>query len=303
MYASILTAIVLAYLVSSPRRRLALALAVVPLALFVNILRVAALVLLSMAYTIDILDTWVHPATGVAVFAVVIPALFWIAGSEALRSAPGSGLRTPLARRFVPALTALCVLALVPVGVHGYAARRVDDCAAGELIAPRVADGGERAAFMATRFDTDRWREGTVAAVSGAPELRFAVIRSWNPKNLYYRGTRRLWDDVDGGADRLEWLESDDGRLPIVRSRSERDQASAPRTVIAALLIYEDRPVESGWKAQLRGAPRQMLAGAPPMTMFAVRADARPDNFAAAEARARTFLLDSWRNYRALCRR
>jgi hypothetical protein len=37
--------------------------------------------------------------------------------------------------------------------------------------------------------------------------------------------------------------------------------------------------------------------------MFAVRADVRPDNRDAAEARARAFLLESWRNYRALCRR
>ena len=62
----VLTAIVLVYLIRSPRRRLAVALAVVPLALFVNILRVAALVMLSMRYGIGILDTWVHSGTGVA---------------------------------------------------------------------------------------------------------------------------------------------------------------------------------------------------------------------------------------------
>ncbi len=300
LYASILTAIVLAYLIRSPRRRLALALAVVPLALVVNVVRVAALVLLARFYGADILSTWVHPGTGVAVFAIVVPVLFWIAGPEALRSTPGSGARTPLAPRFVPALTAACALALVPVGVHSYAALRVDDCAAGDVLAPRVTDDGERSAYMAVAFDTDRWREGTLASGNGAPEMSFAVIRSWNAKNLYYRGTRRLWLDVKPGADRIEWLESDDGSLPIVRSELEDEREHA---VIAALVVYEGRPVESGWKAQLRAAPRQMFAGARPMTMFAVRADVRADNREAAEARARTFLLDSWRSYRALCPR
>ena len=99
LYASILTAVVLAYLVRSPRRRLTLALGVVPLALLVNVVRVAALVLLSMHYGPEILDTWVHDATGVAVFAIVIPILFWIAGPEALRSEPGRGLATRIVRR------------------------------------------------------------------------------------------------------------------------------------------------------------------------------------------------------------
>lgn len=300
LYASILTAIVLVNLIRSPRRRLALALAVVPLALVVNIVRVAALVLLAMAYGVEIIDTWVHPATGVAVFAVVIPLLFWIAGPEALRSAPAGDVRTPIDPRFVPALTALCTLALVPVAVHSYVDRRVDDCANGDALAPVAAIGDEHAASLAAGFDTDRWREGTLAAANGAPEMRFAVVRSWNPKNLYYRGTRRLWHDVKAGADRLEWLDSDDGRLPIVVSRLDSERSDA---VIAALLVYRGVPVESGWKAQLSDAPRQMLSGAPPMTMFAVRADVRPENRAAAGARARAFLLESWRNYRALCQR
>ena len=303
LYASILTAIVLIYLIRSPRRRLAVALAVVPIAVFVNILRVTALVMLSMRYGIEILDTWVHSGTGVAVFAVVIPILFWIAGPEAMRSEPGRGLHTPLATRFAPAVAALCALALLPVGVNAYAARRSDDCAAGEAVAPQVADDGARAEFMAKSFDTDRFREGTLAASRGAPEMRFVVVRSWNPKNLYYRGTRRLWEDVEGGSDHVDWLQSDDGALPVVRSRVKGDSTTAPRSVIAALLVYDDRPVTSGWKAQLLDAPSQMLAGAKPMTMFAVRGDVRPENRAAAEARANAFLLESWRNYRALCRR
>ena len=305
LYASLLTAFVLIYLIRSPRRRLVLALAAAPLAAVVNAIRIAALVLLAKHFGAEILDTWVHSGTGIAVFVIVIPILFWIAGPEALRSAPASGRRVPISERFAPALAALCALALAPVVVHSYGLRRVDDCASGELIAPVVAPevDPERAAFMAKMFDTDRFREGRLAATDGAPEMSFVVVRSWNPKNLYYRGTRRIWEDVRPGGDRIDWLDSDDGRIPIVRSRLQDDTAGWERAVIAALVVYEDHPVEVGWKAQLRAAPGQLFTGAPPMTLYAVRADVRPDNLAAAKARADAFLLESWRNYRALCRR
>jgi hypothetical protein len=123
-----------------------------------------------------------------------------------MRCAPRRATAHAPAERFVPALAALLALALVPVIVHSYARRRVDDCASGAAIAPAVAGDGERAAWMAGQFDTDRWREGRLAAADGAPEMSFAVIRSWNPKNLYYRGTRRLWLDVEGGTDWNEWI-------------------------------------------------------------------------------------------------
>jgi hypothetical protein len=46
-----------------------------------------------------------------------------------------------------------------------------------------------------------------------------------------------------------------------------------------------------------------MLTGGRPMTMFAVRANVGPGQSEAAERRVREFLLDSWRNYRAVCQR
>ena len=161
----------------------------------------------------------------------------------------------------------------------------------------------ERSAFMARNFDALQWREGTLAAADGAPELRFAVIRTFDPKLVYYRGTRRLWSDISPGGDTIEWLDSDDGRLPIVRSRIEHERPGLERSVIASLLIYEGEAVENGWRTQLRAAPHQMLTGSRPMTMFTVRGDVRAENRDAAVARARQFLLDSWRTYRALCRR
>jgi len=304
LYAAVLTSLILAQLTSSRARRVALLLGAVPLALACNILRVSALVLLSKQYGVEILDTSLHPGSGIVLFGVVILALFAIAGPEALRASASLGARTPVSARFTPALAVLAALALLPVAVHSYARLRVDDCANPAALVPAEANvDPERAAYMALNFDALQWREGALAPADGAPELRFAVIRTFDPKLVYYRGTRRLWGDVAPGGDRIEWLETDDGRVPIVRSHLEVERPELPRAVIAALLVYEDEPVETGWRAQLRAAPHQLLSGRRPMTMFAVRGEIRPENREAAEQRAREFLRDSWRTYRLICRR
>jgi hypothetical protein len=281
-----------------------LLLGAVPLAIFCNVLRVSALVLLAQKYGAELLDTRLHPASGIILFGVVIAALFAIAGPDAMRSAAATGHRTAVSGRFSLALAVLCALALLPVAVHANARLRGDDCANPAALVP--SDGPadpERAAFMEQQFAAVQWREGVLAPTADSPELRFTVIRSYEPRLLYYRGTRRLWLEVAPGGDTIEWLESDDGRLPIVRSQIQGERAELSRTVIASLLVYGGEPVESGWRAQLREAPRQVFTGSRPMTMFTVRADVLPGNREAAERRAREYLLDSWRTYRAVCRR
>ena len=303
LYAAILTAIVLAHLTRSPGRRAAVLAAAVPLALVCNFLRVTVLVLLVHAFGGGILETQIHPASGLVLFVFVIGALVWIAGREALRATPGNA-RPPVSDRYAVAIFVLSALALVPVALHSYLHLRRDDCANPQALMPEMPPGSvspDREAQIHRNFDVHQWREGRVPANGDAPELRFAVIRSYDPKQLYYRGTRRLWGDVALGGDTVEWLEGDGVRLPIVRSRLAGDARRPSAAVIEALLVYEGKPVESGWIAQLRAAPRQALTGSRPMTLFAVRSDVLDAQRGAAEKRASQWLLDSWRTYRAIC--
>lgn len=302
--AAMITALVLAHFSRSRGRQLALLLGAIPLALGVNVLRVTALVLLSKTYGADILDTDLHPASGIILFAVVIAALLAIAGRDAMRPAAASGHRVKISDRFSVALTVLAAIALVPVTLHANALLRGDDCANPAALVPVEASvDPERARLMELQYDAVQFREGVVPEIGSEPALRYAIVRSYEPRKLYYRGTRRLWPEIAPGGDTIEWLESDAGRLPIVRSRLENDRSGVASAVIATLLVYEGEPVESGWKAQLRAAPRQLLTGGRPMTMFAVRANVGPGQSEAAERRVREFLLDSWRNYRAVCQR
>jgi exosortase len=82
LYGGVVTALILAHLIRSPGRRALLLLAVVPLALLTNAVRVVVLTLIVHYRGTDLLHTSLHPITGVAAFAVALVALFAIAGRE-----------------------------------------------------------------------------------------------------------------------------------------------------------------------------------------------------------------------------
>ncbi len=304
LQAAVITALVLAHFSSSRKRRILILASAIPLAIACNVLRVTALVLLAQRYGAELLDTTLHPASGVILFGVVIVAMFLIAGSDALRAAPPSGVHTPLSTRFALPLALVCALAVVPVAMHSSASMRGDDCANPTALVPAAAHADpERAKYMEQHYQASQFREGVLPRTPDSAELQWALVRSYEPRLLYYRGSRRLWLDVAPGGDTLEWIESDDGKLPIVRSKLSGERPEQPRAVIASLIVYEGEPVEEGWRAQLRAAPKQIFTGSRPMTMYTVRGNVTDGNRAATEQRAHAFLLDSWRTYRALCRR
>jgi exosortase len=303
LYAAILTALILAHLSRSPRRRVAVLLAAVPLALICNFFRVSALVLLVHFFGPQMLDTWLHPASGLALFAIVILALFAIAGRDSLAAAPGDS-RVALSARYGWGLAALACLALVPVVVHSYVGLKTDDCANPQALVPANAGGvvpGE--ADAQSNFDAYQWRTGQLAPTAGAPPMTYVVVRSFDAKQLYYRGSRRIWRDVEPGRDELVFIDDDGDKLPVVRSSLSDANSEDKHTLIAGLLVYRGRPVENGWLAQLRAAPLQALTGKRPMTLYAVRATVSDGNREAAEKRAYAWLRESYHFYQAICQR
>ncbi len=80
LYAAMAVAFLMAYMTpSTPRRVLLLGIAA-PLAIAVNILRVLSLVLLVVWQGQEILDTFIHPLSGMLTFALALPVLFWLGG-------------------------------------------------------------------------------------------------------------------------------------------------------------------------------------------------------------------------------
>lgn len=85
LYAAGAVAALTAYSCPNPWRRVLVLMSAAPLAIAANVLRVILLIAIVHRTGIDVLSTWVHPASGVLTFALALPAIFWL-GSTAANS-------------------------------------------------------------------------------------------------------------------------------------------------------------------------------------------------------------------------
>jgi len=53
-----------------------------PLAIAANVLRVILLIVIVHWTGVDVLSTWVHPASGMLTFALSLPIIFWLGSTE-----------------------------------------------------------------------------------------------------------------------------------------------------------------------------------------------------------------------------
>lgn len=82
LYAAVAVAMLTAYQSASPARRALVLAGAVPIAIASNLLRVIVLVLLVAWRGGGILDTFVHPLSGIMTFALALPIIFWLGGEQ-----------------------------------------------------------------------------------------------------------------------------------------------------------------------------------------------------------------------------
>lgn len=80
LYAAVAVAFLTAYSTRSPMRRVLVLLSAAPLAIVANIVRVVALVVMVVWQGPGILETFVHPLSGMMTFAMSLPVIFWLGG-------------------------------------------------------------------------------------------------------------------------------------------------------------------------------------------------------------------------------
>jgi exosortase len=78
LYAAVAVAALTAYGCNHWRGRILALVAAVPLAIGANIVRVVLLALLVRFWGFNVLETWLHPASGVLTFAIALPIIFWL---------------------------------------------------------------------------------------------------------------------------------------------------------------------------------------------------------------------------------
>ena len=78
LYAATAVAFLVAYSTPTLRQRVLVLLAAAPLAIAANILRVFGLIVLALWQGYEILDTFIHPLSGLLTFALALPVIFWL---------------------------------------------------------------------------------------------------------------------------------------------------------------------------------------------------------------------------------
>jgi exosortase len=94
LYAAMAVAFLTAYSTTSPARRAMVLLGAAPIAIASNMLRVILLVVLVVWRGPEILETIIHPLSGMMTFALSLPLIFWLGGQN--RSQRGL-VQTPVA--------------------------------------------------------------------------------------------------------------------------------------------------------------------------------------------------------------
>lgn len=82
LYASIAVAFLTAYACQDWRRRVLVLVAAVPVAIAANLVRMVLLGLLCYHLGFQVLDTWMHPASGMLTFVLALPVIFWLGRPE-----------------------------------------------------------------------------------------------------------------------------------------------------------------------------------------------------------------------------
>jgi len=85
LYAAAAVACLTAWSAPTLARRLLVLAAAAPLAILANLLRVTLLVLLVVWNGEQILETFIHPASGLMTFALALPVIFWLGGDTTRR--------------------------------------------------------------------------------------------------------------------------------------------------------------------------------------------------------------------------
>jgi hypothetical protein len=209
---------------------------------------------------------------------------------------------TKVSKRYAGHVLVCVVPVLVIVVIHSYIGLQVEDCrelsglfpnAAGDTSSPR------RDARMREVFDAVQWEEGTLDTTVPASQMKFSIIRSYDPKKIYHHPEISLVRGATPARRDVEYIDAEGERVPVHRAYYNPASTTA---LVAFILIYHSRPVDNPYLSQIRSAPLQFVRGSYPMTLFFVSAQAPASATREMETQMKKWLIDGWRRYKTSCR-
>ena len=113
-----------------------------------------------------------------------------------------------------------------------------------------------------------QWSEGEVDnPASRKHPLRFQILRTTDPREIYERPIRFLDTQLEPEQRRVEWREVAGVELPI---HVIRDHTSTPAHVVAYLLVHGTQPVETPLWSVLGDLWATLRGGHQPLTLFLI---------------------------------
>lgn len=213
---------------------------------------------------------------------------------------------TRLSRRYVPHMLVVLALGLGAVIAHSYLGYRRDSCAEPWRIAPPTRTDehrDKRDLFMEESLAASQWREGYVRGEGGEARLRFAILRSYDAKLLYYRPEARLVPRMSLASQRsLSYVADGDHELPLRFLSYPQRRGAGSMMMAAYLLVHRAEPVADPYLNQLLAAPRQLVSGREPMTLYFISGVVPRDRGERTRERMIEWLTGSWHEHLEICR-
>lgn len=205
----------------------------------------------------------------------------------------------PVSSRYTRPICFSFLPVLAVVVVHSYVGIRSDDCPGSAAVSAELAAGGSPSSpGMRSVFDAFDWHDGTLAVPQTSSHLKFAVVRSYDPKKLYHHPEVAFVREAAATGRGLDWVTVDGENLPIHRAYYSVKQ---PAIFVAYVLMYRSQPVSNPYWTQLRSFPAELLTGQRPMTLFFISGTSPESDSEAMQKRAVEWLASSWRKHRASC--
>jgi hypothetical protein len=215
-----------------------------------------------------------------------------------------------LSARHARWLVLLLGAALLPVLLEEVRPRRYDDCRHPDMLTLTLAIPGSKPTRSAARRtpaepdgeaargDFTLWTQGEIENPEDARNtLRFWMIRSFDPGAVSPRGV--LDGAFDPESHEVRDVATEVGVLPV---HVAIDRTRSPSRVVTWAWVYDGQPTAEIFPALLRAAPRRLLNGSVPVTLFLVDGAAHAPHTGAVDAAAMQWITEAWSHMARYCR-
>ena len=215
-----------------------------------------------------------------------------------------------LSTRHVRWLVLLLGAALLPLLLEEARPRRHDDCRNPDMLTLTLAIPGSKPARAASRRAAagpgdvrsseafSQWTQGEIENPQDERNpLRFWIVRSFDPGAASPR--RVLEGAFDPESHEVREVATEMGPLPV---HVAIDRTRIPSRLVAWAWVYDGRPTDEIIPALLRAAPRRLVTGSVPVTLFLVDGVANEPDARPVDAAATKWIAEAWSHMARYCR-